>query len=367
MLLPRQGELKVGGKHPAGSDSAASLGTDDDIADDCLGCCGFGPDCCETDQRCCSIDLCGLVCCAISWFTLVFCSFTLLTSLNDLPLAVRVVYAFSVLCAMVAHLQATLREPGFVDKGTGVSEWAANEQRVRSLNRERFEERRQEIIEHNREVDKALAAGGERDPSLRKRVVLSDAEIVRRCHSAVEKYRRKVRYCRVCECFKPESAHHCSVCQRCVERMDHHCPWINNCVGESNLRYFLLFLFWVFVASSSTLLIFAYRGYSKYMEGVPLRRLGGSEIGPWTIISFIVTIILCLFFCIFVVAMSCEQYEAVTSGVPGIDSRQGKEDDEELSLYQGLKKYACNHRGFSPMWFIPVPLAHVDAKLDKLE
>jgi hypothetical protein len=53
-----------------------------------------------------------------------------------------------------------------------------------------------------------------------------------------------------CRCKKPKppNTHHCRICGKCVVDMDHHCPFLNNCVGRSNLKYFLLFLFWVTIA-----------------------------------------------------------------------------------------------------------------------
>jgi len=55
--------------------------------------------------------------------------------------------------------------------------------------------------------------------------------------------------CDICDAAKPPGTHHCRRCNRCVYRMDHHCVFLNTCVGAGNHRYFLLFLFWVALAT----------------------------------------------------------------------------------------------------------------------
>ena len=81
--------------------------------------------------------------------------------------------------------------------------------------------------------------------------------------------------CRKCQALKPLRAHHCKICQKCILKMDHHCPyvhqyfqslmygdrWVNNCIGARNQKYFLLFLFYVFLGEIYASLTGTYRLY----------------------------------------------------------------------------------------------------------
>lgn len=57
----------------------------------------------------------------------------------------------------------------------------------------------------------------------------------------------KLKPCRNCWIIRPPRAVHCIECNLCVEIFDHHCPWLGTCIGKRNYRFFLLFIFCLFV------------------------------------------------------------------------------------------------------------------------
>ncbi|XP_044255351.1 probable palmitoyltransferase ZDHHC24 [Tribolium madens] len=57
------------------------------------------------------------------------------------------------------------------------------------------------------------------------------------------------RFCTVCECIAPPRSWHCHTCNVCILKRDHHCMFTSCCIGHHNLRYFIVFVFYIFVAT----------------------------------------------------------------------------------------------------------------------
>ncbi|CAB4070276.1 ZDHHC3_7_25 [Lepeophtheirus salmonis] len=110
--------------------------------------------------------------------------------------------------------------------------------------------------------------------------------------------------CTRCEMYRPPRAYHCRICRHCIRRMDHHCPWINNCVGEWNQKFFLQFLFYVGVLSSYSIALVASSWYI-YEEKDP-------HIKQTRILHSVILVLLeSLLFGMFVIAIGCDQFEAI--------------------------------------------------------
>lgn len=88
--------------------------------------------------------------------------------------------------------------------------------------------------------------------------------------------------------IKPLRFHHWSICDHCIVNMDHHCPWVNNWVGLKNQRYFLLFLFYLWVSSIYVGgLLYHWSGHPYYRNyATEWNVLMGLHIGLFVAMSF---------------------------------------------------------------------------------
>ncbi|KAG2175586.1 hypothetical protein INT43_001233 [Umbelopsis isabellina] len=84
-----------------------------------------------------------------------------------------------------------------------------------------------------------------------------------RPHINFESILPEVKWCKTCQCWKPDRTHHCSICDECVLKMDHHCPWVNGCVGYNNYKFFIQFLCYT-SAASCWMLITTAIAFAKY-------------------------------------------------------------------------------------------------------
>lgn len=77
-------------------------------------------------------------------------------------------------------------------------------------------------------------------------VILSDTSIKGRFFPTTRQ--PNWHFCPVCESLVPPRSWHCNICNICILKRDHHCMFTSCCIGHLNQRYFLMFVFYVFVA-----------------------------------------------------------------------------------------------------------------------
>lgn len=58
------------------------------------------------------------------------------------------------------------------------------------------------------------------------------------------------RLCATCEGLSPPRSWHCQTCDTCILKRDHHCIFTGCCVGYYNHRYFVMFLWYLFLGSA---------------------------------------------------------------------------------------------------------------------
>lgn len=57
------------------------------------------------------------------------------------------------------------------------------------------------------------------------------------------------RYCSFCEQYAPPRSFHCYTCRRCILKRHNHCLFMGKCVGHNNHRFYILFIWYVWLGS----------------------------------------------------------------------------------------------------------------------
>ena len=144
----------------------------------------------------------------------------------------------------------------------------------------------------------------------------------------------KIRYCEICDQWKPDRTHHCRMCKRCIHRMDHHCPWINNCVGAKNQKFFMCFLFYVFLCCLEVCALMVYIIYSYFL--LKDRSFRGGLV---SLLIGVFTGIIASVFLIFTVVMFYDQVEVIVTNqteVEKLSNMAGKEKTFMESMKESL-------------------------------
>lgn len=144
---------------------------------------------------------------------------------------------------------------------------------------------------------------------------------------------------------RPERSHHCRSCKKCVLKMDHHCEWIGTCVGEKNLKFFFLFLFYA-------LLISLYIFISTVPKFIALLRSDEAnvlhEFDGFTVLIVVssgLTLFVTLLF------MNCQYIYFISRNITVIESAYTEMNPYDLGTYNNWKMVFGN---FNWKWFFPL-------------
>lgn len=120
---------------------------------------------------------------------------------------------------------------------------------------------------------------------------------------------------------------------------------VNNTVGQNNHKFFLQFLVYVTIGTTYAALLTLTYAFSAWR--------GAVEWPAWSVGEMamaIAQVVLDIFFTIFVIAMMCDQYEAICTDTTGIEAMK-RWEERDWTISQGLTSIMGTPLGIH--WFVP--------------
>ncbi|KAI6170506.1 DHHC zinc finger domain containing protein [Aphelenchoides bicaudatus] len=269
------------------------------------------------------LDCCGLLCVLICYAAMIYANYAIVfwmilpTLYESFWGPLHVVAFNSLLClAFLAHLRTMTSDPGIVPIT----------KEVERTNKHKYYPPEEESDED------------------------SDIELFSRSkHYVGEDWT----ICVKCASYRPPRAHHCRVCKRCVRRMDHHCPWVNNCVGEMNQKFFLQFVLYVGILSIYAIVIIILSWlYHDENSTTGSHGPAGEIARHYKVIHTVALSIECSLFGLFVLAVSCDQLQAIFNDETIIEALQRRSNLRRRQLQASKYALLANVCGPNTHWLL---------------
>ena len=190
----------------------------------------------------------------------------------------KIIYIFFYIMTLISFIMTYITEPGYVTEQTNEKFiYLYQKTRKYSLNRADMYNEMHNLIKENPDDNNDLYTDGLSSDDDKK---FTENQYLTNLYNNCKRFKNgltfDVKQCRQCHVIKVCGTVHCSVCHKCVYMKDHHCIWFNQCIGQFNLKYFMLFTFYLFFGSLISFIkmvyYIIYKNYAKFFSDFSFNR-----------------------------------------------------------------------------------------------